>query len=75
MTSGARPLFMIIMPLEFLRASKGLWVSSTHRFTLDQVAEKTLVLDRELGVKVANQRLRGPKGPYRHRVKWRTEPV
>ena len=73
MTTGARPLFMIIIPSKFFRASKGLWVPSTHRFTLERVAEKTLVLDREVGVKVANQRLRGPKGPYR--VRRRRQPV
>ena len=72
-TTGARPLFMIIIPSRFFRAAKGLWVPSTHRFTLERVAEKTLVLDRELGVKVANQRRRGPKGPYR--VRRRRQPV
>src|SRR5215207_3599176 len=73
-TTGARPMFMIIIPSKFLRASPGLWVSSTHRFTLEPVAERTLVLDRDLGVKSANRRLRGLKGPYRPRVKWRSKP-
>lgn len=67
-TTGARPLFMIILPSRFLRASPGLWVASTHRFTLERLAERTLVLDRDLGVKSANRKLRGPKGPYRPRV-------
>lgn len=61
-----QPLFMILIPAKFLRVSKGLGVPSTRRFTLVKVAERTLVLDRQGGaVKVANQRLRGPCGPYR----------
>lgn len=44
-----QPLFMIIVPSKLLRASKGLRVPSTRRFTLTMVAERTLVLDRAGG--------------------------
>lgn len=65
-----RPLFMILVPKKFLRASKGLWVPSTRRFILEKVADRTLVLDRAGGgVKVTHRRPHRPKRPYRRNLK------
>jgi len=61
-----RPLFMILTPSKFRRASKGLWVPSTHRFPLQKVAEATLILDRSAGgLKVKHRRRRRPNRPKR----------
>jgi len=61
-----RPLFMILISSKFLRASKGLWVPSTRRFTMQKVAEQTLLLDRAGGgVKVTHRTPHRPKRPYR----------
>lgn len=72
-----RPLFMIITPRKFRVASKGLWVPSTHRFTLQKVGEKTLVLDRGAGgVRVKQRpRRRRKNRPYRNRRMPRTQPM
>jgi len=60
-----RPLFMILISSKFLRISKGLWVPSTRRFVLENVADRTLVLDRAGGGVKVTHRSRGPKRPYR----------
>jgi len=60
-----RPLFMILVPRKFLRASRELGVPSTRRFTLVKVADRTLVLDRAGGGVKVTRRTPWPRRPYR----------